>query len=68
MDIIDVRGTVDIHIHSAPCLYDRVGDDWEIAKACRAAGMRAIVLGLGRPQIRKMTVENPARLLGIRLD
>ncbi len=44
MEIIDVKGTVDTHIHSAPCLYDRVGDDWEIAKACRAAGMRAIVL------------------------
>lgn len=44
MHIVDVKGAIDTHIHSAPCLYARVGDDWEIAKACRAAGMRAIVL------------------------
>ncbi|MBI4495024.1 MAG: hypothetical protein HY690_19800 [Chloroflexi bacterium] len=38
----DISGAIDLHIHSAPCLFPRVGDDLEIASASRAAGMRAI--------------------------
>lgn len=41
---ITVEGACDLHIHAAPDLGPRVGDDVEIAKACRDAGMRAIGL------------------------
>lgn len=42
--VINVKGAIDAHIHSAPCLYSRVGTDIDIARACKNAGMRAIVL------------------------
>jgi len=37
-------GAVDLHIHSAPCIFPRVGDDYDIAKAAKESGMRAIAL------------------------
>lgn len=41
---ITMEGACDLHIHSAPDLGERIGDDVEIATACRDAGMRAIGL------------------------
>lgn len=38
----DLAGAIDLHVHSAPCLFDRIGDDVQIATRCRDAGMRAI--------------------------
>lgn len=38
----DLAGAIDLHVHSAPCFFDRVGDDVQIATACRDAGMRAV--------------------------
>lgn len=42
MGMISVKGAIDLHIHSAPCLYPRIGDDTKIAIAARDAGMEAI--------------------------
>lgn len=41
---ITVRGAVDLHLHSFPCLFPRVGNDREVAEAAQAAGMQALVL------------------------
>lgn len=40
----DVSGACDMHIHTGPDFVERIGDDIEIAKACEAAGFRAILL------------------------
>ena len=41
---IDLKGAVDIHIHSNPSLFHRIADDQIIAGAAAEAGMAAIVL------------------------
>ncbi|WP_051792234.1 DUF6282 family protein [Amycolatopsis jejuensis] len=43
-DLVDLRGAVDMHIHSHPCMFPRLTDDFEVAVAARDAGLRAIVL------------------------
>ena len=43
-DKIDIRGAIDIHIHSHPCLFPRLADDRTIAQASAEAGLAAIVL------------------------
>ncbi len=40
----DMTGAVDLHVHSAPCLFPRLGDDLDMASKARDAGMRAIAL------------------------
>ena len=42
--LISVEDASDLHIHSAPSLFGRIGDDWQIARAAADAGMKAIVL------------------------
>jgi hypothetical protein len=42
--VVDLEGAYDLHIHAAPCLFERIGDDIEIAQMCRDAGYRAIML------------------------
>jgi hypothetical protein len=37
-------GAVDLHVHSAPCLFPRLGDDIQMATGARDSGMRAIAL------------------------
>lgn len=44
MAMYDVSGACDMHIHTGPDLVERVGDDTGVAKACEAAGFRAILL------------------------
>ena len=44
MAVVDLEGAYDLHIHAAPCLFERIGDDIEIAQMCRDAGYRAIML------------------------
>jgi hypothetical protein len=39
-----LTGSVDLHIHAAPDIVPRLLNDFELAKAARAAGMAAIVL------------------------
>lgn len=41
---VDLTGLVDLHIHAAPDVSPRWGDDVEVARAAEAAGLRAIVL------------------------
>jgi hypothetical protein len=41
---IDLTGLVDLHIHSAPDVQPRWGDDLEVAAQARQAGMRAVLL------------------------
>lgn len=42
--MISLDGAYDLHVHSAPCLYPRIGDDLTVAAAAQAAGLRGIVL------------------------
>jgi len=39
-----LTGLIDLHIHSAPDVHPRYGDDIEIASQAREAGMRAVLL------------------------
>ncbi len=41
---VDLTGMIDIHIHSAPDVAPRKGDDIELARQAAARGMRAILL------------------------
>lgn len=38
-----LRGAIDLHVHSAPSIFDRLLDDVELAQQARAAGMRAVL-------------------------
>lgn len=42
--MIDLAGAIDLHVHSAPDVYERSLDDLDVARAAEAAGMRAILL------------------------
>ena len=39
-----IRGVIDMHLHAAPCLFDRPFDEIEIATEARDAGYRGLVL------------------------
>jgi hypothetical protein len=41
---IDVRGAVDVHVHSEPDLFPRIADDVGVARHAAALGLRAISL------------------------
>ena len=41
---VDMKGAIDLHLHSHPCLFPRIADDSTIARAAAEAGMAAIVL------------------------
>lgn len=43
MRTISLKGACDLHIHSAPDVVDRIGNDLEIAQRAKDAGMRSIV-------------------------
>jgi hypothetical protein len=42
--LVDMSGAVDLHCHPFPDLFPRLADDFDIVRAARDAGMRAIVL------------------------
>src|SRR4249920_551228 len=42
--LIDVTGAVDLHCHPYPDLFPRLADDFDIVRAARDAGMKAILL------------------------
>src|SRR5271156_3399243 len=42
--LVDVGGAVDLHCHPYPDLFPRLADDFDIVRAARDAGMKAIVL------------------------
>jgi hypothetical protein len=37
-------GAIDVHIHTAPCLFPRLGDDVETVRRCADAGLRAVAI------------------------
>jgi hypothetical protein len=44
MPMYDVSGAHDMHVHCAPDIVDRVGDDFEVARACRRAGYKSMLI------------------------
>ncbi len=42
--LVDITGAVDLHCHPFPDLFPRLADDFDIVRAARDAGMRAILL------------------------
>jgi hypothetical protein len=44
MDRFDMTGTIDMHVHTGPDLFPRVGDDLEIARDCAAGGMAGMAV------------------------
>lgn len=44
MEMIDVGGAVDLHVHSFPCVIPRLADDRQVVQAAADAGMKAIML------------------------
>jgi len=44
MAILNVHGFFDLHVHSAPAPFVRIGDSVDIAEWCAAAGMAGIVV------------------------
>lgn len=41
---MDISGAIDLHVHSAPDVYERSVDDVELVREAEAAGMRAVLL------------------------
>jgi len=41
---LDLSGVIDLHVHTAPCLFPRLGDDIETARQCAGAGIRALAI------------------------
>ena len=44
MALVELKGAVDLHIHSYPCVFQRRIDDRQAAQAASDAGMEAIIL------------------------
>ncbi len=42
--LVDISGAVDLHCHPFPDLFPRLADDFDIVRAARDAGMKAIML------------------------
>ena len=43
-DVVTLKGAIDLHIHSAPCVFPRVADDIGMALEAKRLEMRAIAL------------------------
>jgi hypothetical protein len=43
-DLELLKGAIDIHVHSSPDLYQRISDHFEVARAAREVGFRALVI------------------------
>lgn len=42
--MFDMTGAIDMHVHTGPDLFPRLGDDAEIARGCAAAGMSGMAV------------------------
>lgn len=42
--LIDMQGAIDMHVHSHPDIFPRLGDDIDLVTAARDAGLRAMVI------------------------
>ncbi len=60
-------GAWDLHIHAAPCLFERRGDAWDTAKICRKAGMAAMVLKAHHGSTVELAAILDSRFPGIRI-
>jgi hypothetical protein len=69
MAIADIRGAYDLHIHSKPCLFDRIGDDLDLGRHATETGLSGILLKshfestVGRAAIAHKAVQG-ARIFG----
>ena len=41
---IDIKGAIDVHVHSEPDLFPRIADDVGVARHAASLGLRAISL------------------------
>ena len=44
MQLVDVKGAVDMHVHSYPCIMPRIADDRQVVQAAVNAGLTGIML------------------------
>ena len=42
--VAGLEGAYDLHSHAAPCLFERVRNNIEVAQMCRHAGYRTVML------------------------
>ncbi|MEI7884541.1 MAG: DUF6282 family protein [Clostridia bacterium] len=42
--MISVEGAYDLHVHTHPCLFPRIGNDFEVVEAAEKAGLAGIML------------------------
>lgn len=42
--MFDMTGVIDLHVHTGPDLFPRLGDDAEIARGCASVGMRGMAV------------------------
>jgi hypothetical protein len=42
--VFDLTDAIDLHVHTGPDLFPRIGDDAQIARACAAAGMAGMAV------------------------
>jgi hypothetical protein len=40
----DLTGSIDLHVHTAPCIFPRLGDDIQVATGMRDSGVRAFAI------------------------
>lgn len=70
----DLSGVVDLHVHSAPCIFPRLGDDIQIATRGRDAGLRALAFKshhestVGRAYLTQLVVPGIRVLGGVTLN
>jgi len=44
MDTVSLKGVIDLHVHSAPSLFQRIGDDLDVARKNAESGMKAFLV------------------------
>ena len=50
MDEVDLTGLIDLHVHTAPDIRPRYGDDIQTARGAAEAGHRGLHVALDRPE------------------
>jgi len=74
VDAFDMTGTIDLHVHTGPDLFPRLGDDLAIARDCAAGGMAGMAVKCHfqgtevRAQLVNQVVENFTMFGGVTLN
>ena len=74
MPIVDLSGAIDLHIHSNPSLFPRVGNDLDIARHASDNNLTAILLKnhfestVGRAKLTNLSVEGTQVFGGLVLN